>query len=588
VAEVREVAPYDKGSREEEAELSLKRTDVTRPLAWVLCLGFLATICTEGVIQHVVELRRNVAARAQEAAAGRAVTHPLLPQAYKVVTLLPSWRDIKNAAGFSGYWNLLPPVPRIAAFEKSLEENSKIARFLQRHVQLLLVRAGAGNEKAYVGLNHWLFYRPEIDYLTGAAFLNPRILRARERSGSEAVQPDPRKAILQFHSQLAQRGISLIVMPLPSKAVIQPEMFSPRYAQFSQPLQNPSFEAFKKDLSGQGVLVFDPSAALVERKLREQQPQFLETDTHWRPEAMEFIAGRLKDFILRNVKLPEESRPAGYTQATEQITALGDLAVLLRLPDGQDIFARQAVPIHPVLTARKEFWQPNPRADVLLLGDSYTNIFSLESMSWGYDAGLAEQLSRQLQRPVDRIARNDTGSFVTRQMLAAELAKGRDRLAGKRVVIWEFAVRELAIGDWKLLDLKTPGEIAALAQTPAANAQFLAVSPGQPVVVTGVIESISPAPRPGSVPYKDHILSVHLTELRGVDAPLAANQALVYMWSMRDNKSTPAAKYRAGDKLRLKLTNWNSVASRYEALNRSDLDNAELQLREPNWGEIDE
>jgi hypothetical protein len=35
-------------------------------------------------------------------------------------------------------------------------------------------------------------------------------------------------------------------------------------------------------------------------------------------------------------------------------------------------------------------------------------------------------------------------------MLAREVATGSDRLAGKRVVIWQFAARELVFGDWRL------------------------------------------------------------------------------------------------------------------------------------------
>ena len=64
----------------------------------------------------------------------------------------------------------------------------------------------------------------------------------------------------------------------------------------------------------------------------------------------------------------------------------------------------------------------------------------------------------ELQRPVDRISRNDSGSFATRQILADELARGNDRLAGKRVVVWEFAIRELALGNWKPIKLEL-GEV---------------------------------------------------------------------------------------------------------------------------------
>lgn len=91
---------------------------------------------------------------------------------------------------------------------------------------------------------------------------------------------------------------------------------------------------------------------------------------------------------------------------------------------------------------------------MLLLGDSFANIYALGSMGWGASAGLAEQLALALNRPVDAIRRNDAGAHATREMLALELARGCNRLAGKKVVVWEFAARELAQGDWKFLDLK--------------------------------------------------------------------------------------------------------------------------------------
>ncbi|MCP5118094.1 MAG: hypothetical protein GY953_45345, partial [bacterium] len=73
--------------------------------------------------------------------------------------------------------------------------------------------------------------------------------------------------------------------------------------------------------------------------------------------------------------------------------------------------------------------------------------------NWGTGAGLAEQLSFHLQRPVDRVAINAGGVAATRQRLVQDLAAGRDRLAGKKVVVWQFAIRTLAVGDWELVDL---------------------------------------------------------------------------------------------------------------------------------------
>ena len=92
-------------------------------------------------------------------------------------------------------------------------------------------------------------------------------------------------------------------------------------------------------------------------------------------------------------------------------------------------------------------------ADVLLPGDSFTNIFSVASLGWGDSGGFAEHLSFTLGRPIDRVVQNDQGAFATRALLADQIAARPGRLAGVRVVIYQFATRELTIGDWKLIGL---------------------------------------------------------------------------------------------------------------------------------------
>ena len=84
-----------------------------------------------------------------------------------------------------------------------------------------------------------------------------------------------------------------------------------------------------------------------------------------------------------------------------------------------------------------------------MLGDSFSNIYALESMGWGTSAGFVEQLSYTLRRPVDRLVQNDEGAFATRVLLRNDL----DRLNGKRVVVYQFAARELTFGDWKVIPL---------------------------------------------------------------------------------------------------------------------------------------
>ncbi|MCK4624856.1 MAG: hypothetical protein KAV00_06070, partial [Phycisphaerae bacterium] len=223
-------------------------------------------------------------------------------------------------------------------------------------------------------------------------------------------------------------------------------------------------------------------------------------------------------------------------------------------------------------------WRPSRSADVLLLGDSFSNVFSLDAMGWGVGAGFAEQISFALNRPLDVIIRNDAGAFATREALGRELARGADRLAGKRLVIWQFTERDLAVGDWKLLDMTLgqwrPGE-------------FIVPKTGEEMLVTAVIADASGVPRPGSVPYKDHIRSLHLRDSRDeAGKPIPDAQAVVYIWSMRDNAWTSGARLRAGQVVKLRLRPWSDVEGELGGINRSELDDSALAFETPCWAEL--
>jgi alginate O-acetyltransferase complex protein AlgJ len=465
-------------------------------------------------------------------------------------------------------------------YEETLDDQSVIGKTIRPKIQYVLTAwLGAGNEKAYRGETPWLFYRPGVDYLSGPPFLLPAQLRKRMAGGSEWVapaEPDPRIAILDLKRQLDRRGISLILMPTPIKPMIHPEKLDRRYGHRPTVLQNPSYEDFKAELERNGVLVFDAGPVLMGAKSQNGRAQYLMTDTHWRPEAVELAAEKLKDLIREKIPLPVMPDPDFRAERTE-LTQIGDLAAMLDLPADQRIFPREKVSPRKIFErGGQEPWKPLKAADVLVLGDSFSNIYSLEAMGWGDGAGFVEQLSYLLKRPLDRITRNDNGSYATREILAGELARGRDRLAGKHLVIYQFAIRELAVGNWKRIDLK----LGAPPET-----KYLVLPPGGERVVRGRIEAVSAVPRPGTVAYKDHVMAVHLTDLEADGRPLAETDAMVYMRSMTDHVWTEAARYRAGDTVRLLLTAWADVAARYEGINRSELDDASLQLAEPCWGE---
>jgi alginate O-acetyltransferase complex protein AlgJ len=335
------------------------------------------------------------------------------------------------------------------AFEDGLADDSPAARALRPHTQFVLARwLGAGNELAYVGRDGWLFYRPDVDYVTGVPFLDRRAQHRRVLAANEWVEApatDPIAAIAEFNRQLTERGITLIVVPTPGKATIHPERFTRRLRIGFEPPHNASYGALLDALEAERVLVFDPTPVIVEALRATSAPQYLATDSHWRPETMEAVAGRLAEFVRMHVPLP--TTPAPYDVQAEDVVNLGDVGEMLDLPSGQTLYPRESVTVRRVVGAGGAPWRPAQDADVLLLGDSFSNIYSLRSMGWGDSAGLAEHLSLALQRPVDRIVQNDEGAFATRAMLQ----RVPQRLEGKRVVIYQFAERELAFGDWKII-----------------------------------------------------------------------------------------------------------------------------------------
>jgi alginate O-acetyltransferase complex protein AlgJ len=362
------------------------------------------------------------------------------------------------AAEETGLWRLVVSTNRIAiaglsGFERSLEADSLLGRLLRPPAQMVMTGwLGVGNERVYRGRAGWLFYRPDVEYITGRGFLDQAQLRRRVAAAPEWTappQPDPREAIARFRRDLETRGITLIVMPTPLKPGVHPEMLAGRYEDTTGALQNPSYRAFVDDLRRDGALVFDASEALA--AARRDGPQYLMTDTHWRPETMEGVAELLGSFIAVHARLPVTADP-GYRLERPEVRNSGDVVRMLDLPADSPLFPSEAVWLRRVLQPDGSPWRSSRDADVFVLGDSFSNIYALESMGWGTSAGFAEQLSYTLRRPIDRLVQNDEGAFATRAMLLRD----PDRLNGKRVVIYQFAARELAFGDWKVIPLPAP------------------------------------------------------------------------------------------------------------------------------------
>jgi hypothetical protein len=549
--------------RRDAAARELGGTATTPRVAASLAAVFALTLLTAAAVEHAAHLRAGAGETTNATPGG-------WPQSYAVFRLLPAWRDVGRVRTPRDAWSLVPTLRQISDYEDSLEDASLLtAAILPRAQTALTGLLGAGNEQVYIGRAGDLFYRQDVDYVTGPGFLTPAKLAARASSGpawEDPPSPDPRPAIRGLHTALAERGIRLLVAPIPVKAVVQNGALA-RGRSADAVMQNPSYATFVQDLRGDGIDVYDPTA-----DVRSVERRYLRTDSHWTPSAMAAAAAGIARQITAR-RTGGAPTPTVYRQRATRVANTGDVAAMLSLSAGSPLVAPEETEVHEVVRASGDTWAPDPTARVLLLGDSFTNIYSLGTMGWGSSAGLAEHLSYTLQEPVDSIALNAGGARAAREALAQALARGEDRLAGKAVVVYTFAARELASGDWRVFDLPPPSK-GRVHDTLAES------------IVDATIAAKSAPPTPGSVPYPDCIIAFHATDIRPAGAATLPGEAVVFLWGMRDNKWTPASGAAVGSSVRLRLTPWADVERTYGGHSRRELDDEATWLLDVYWGEI--
>ena len=512
--------------RRETALKELSSTLIKRNVSIVSLIIFSVTLLSVSVCQLISDIQRDES-----------------PHLFRAINLFP-----------------VPTLKEIEKYEDTLEEKSVLTNWLLPSTQTILTLVfRIGNEQAYLGREGWLFYRADIESLIDV--------------DSKQTVNAALSTIIDFNRQLEGRDITLIVVPIPVKPTIHPEKFSSRYRNLKIPIHNPFYAAFIEALAAEGVLVYDPSSLLFETA--EQEAQYLKTDTHWKPAAMERVAKSLAAFMTEQVELPADQSFL-YTKTAEETTNIGDIAKMLKLPEDQQLFMQERVIRHVVKTPSGDLWQSTQESDILFLGDSFSNIYSLAGMEWGDSAGFVEHLSAELARPIDKIVINAGGADATRQALVQEFNRGQDRLVDKRVLIYQFATRELFSGDWKLLTISQPQTDAQLQITPTSQSE-------DGTTVNATIKAKTEPPMPRTVPYTECIIALHL---RDVEAPDLPEELVVFLWGMRQNRWTDAATFEVGQKVNLRLRPWDSVEADYSRYNRKELENEDTWLLDIYWGEI--
>jgi hypothetical protein len=366
--------------------------------------GFLAVIASPGLIQAVSELRYGERPR-----------------------VLDVFRQPPTASNLHGY-------------ERSLQETSLVVKPLRPWVQYLQWRflADAG-EKAVLGRDGWLFYRPSVRYGI-----------ERQAGASEGDSADPLPAIRSLRDQLQVRGIRLLVVPVPNKESVYPEMLARRAEDAGVVVGEPTRRLLDR-LEQSGIEHVDLFAVFRRARQAESRPDptrlYLAQDSHWSPEGARVAAVAVARRVLAAGAVHRGDR--AYVERPVTVRRHGDLVEMLQVPQIERALEPENLACRQVVES--DTWTPYrdaPGSEVLILGDSFLRIYEQDEP---VAAGFIAHLARELGQPLTSIVNDGGASTVVRQVLARRPAL----LTNKRLVIWEFAERDIRYGaqGWQIVPL---------------------------------------------------------------------------------------------------------------------------------------
>jgi hypothetical protein len=294
-------------------------------------------------------------------------------------------------------------------------------------------KAGTGEDMAISGSHGWLFLRAELRHVGVGVFWGEAAAKVSKAGSPEKADPLP--AIIDFHAQLKDMGIELILAPVPCKALV----YADKLGGPAEGRLDSVHQEFYKQLAAKGVKVLDLADAFA--KERDKGPAlYCKTDTHWSPYACELTARLIKDRLGSPAWL--QTKPGVFKTTAEKLTIVGDLT------GGK---GSEELPVRTV-TGANESASEDMASPVLLLGDSHTLVFHGGQDLHGTGAGLADQLAAELGIGVDVIGVRGSGATPARINLYRRAKADPAYLAGKKVVIWCFAAREFTEGTgWSLV-----------------------------------------------------------------------------------------------------------------------------------------
>jgi len=336
---------------------------------------------------------------------------------------------------------LQPPTARnLHAYEQSLEETSLVVKQLRPGMQYLQWRflADAG-EKVVVGRHGWLFYRPSVRYVI-----------ERQTGAPESDSADPLPAIRSFRDQLQARRIRLLVVPVPNKECVHPGMLSKR-AEDAGVVVCEQTRRLLDQLEQCGIEHVDLfevfRRAKQEGSRSDPRRLYLAQDSHWSPEGARVAAGAVARRVLDGGTVKRGDH--AYVERSVTVRRHGDLVEMLQVQQIERALEPESLAcLQVVQSDTRTPYRDAPESEILILGDSFLRIYEQDEPG---AAGFIAHVARELGQPLTSIVNDGGASTLVRQ----ELARRPTLLMNKRLVIWEFAERDIRYGTegWQIVPL---------------------------------------------------------------------------------------------------------------------------------------
>jgi len=455
--------------------------------------------------------------------------------------LVPSLRPKTNAVPASALKD------RLIAWENSAKTLPLLEQWRRSDQARVTAGLGTGNAKVFAGENGWLYYRPDLEAITGKGpdHLEPPSV-AREKAAK--AWPPPLPVIRDFAAQLAARNIRLVFVPVPTKPMVCREGLGLE-AGVAVP---PSWSRVADDLAAAGIGFVDLFPVIAARG--PDHERFLKQDTHWTPGTMAAVAREVA------AKVSPGAAPAEPRFETIQRKGLGDLVGMLDLEGGkQMVFAPEEVELKRV---------SNPPAgdggEVVLLGDSFVNVFEDPNLGFGlemkdgYGLGFSSHFAAALGRPVQTIAINGGGATAVREAFARLPA---ERLAHVKTVVWVLSSRDVLLPE---IPARRAGIEWRTVTLPKAASPPTAPTASTARELVGRLIERSDIEDPSQTPYAEAVFS---TVFKADDG----SEHFVFFWGFRKRQLEPASALEAGRRYRLKVMPFEENAAANRSTRLDDL-----------------